>query len=52
MKKLQLQLDIDNFLNNLDSSGIRLEETYLEQLFISDWLFINLDQKEKEKIYN
>ena len=52
MKKRQLQLDIDNFLNNLDSPGVGLEERYLEQFFISDWLFIHLDQKEKEEIYN
>ena len=50
MKKLKKELE--TYFNSFDEKEFLSNNNYLEQYFISDWFFINLDQKEKEKIYN
>ena len=50
MKKLEKELEA--YFNSFDEKEFLSNNNYLEEYFISDWLFINLDQKEKEKIYN
>ncbi len=50
MKKLEKELEA--YFNSLDEKDFFFRTIYLEEYLFSDWLFINLDQKEKEKIYN
>ena len=50
MKKLEKELDA--YFNSFDEKEFLFRTKYLEEYLISDWFFINLDQKEKEKIYN
>ena len=50
MKKLEKELE--SYFNSFDKKEFLSNNNYLEEYFISDWFFINLDQKEKEKIYN
>ena len=52
MKKLELENELEAYFNSFDEKEFLSYNNYLEQYFISDWFFINLDQKEKEKIYN
>ena len=52
MKKLELEKELEAYFNSFDEKESLSYNNYLEQYFISDWFFINLDQKEKEKIYN
>ena len=50
MKKLEKVLEA--YFNSFDEKEFLFRTKYLEEYLISDWFFINLDQKEKEKIYN
>jgi len=50
MKKLEKELE--SYFNSFDKKEFLSNNNYLEEYFISDWFFINLDKKEKEKIYN
>ena len=50
MKKLEKELEA--YFNSFDEKEFFFRTKYLEEYLISDWFFINLDQKEKEKIYN
>tara|TARA_B100001057_G_scaffold426055_1_gene449898 strand:- start:384 stop:569 length:186 start_codon:yes stop_codon:yes gene_type:complete len=50
MKKLKKELEA--YFNSFDKKKSLFNTQYIEEYFISDWFFINLDQKEKEKIYN
>ncbi len=50
MKKLEKELEA--YFNSLDEKDFFFRTIYVEEYLFSDWLFINLDQKEKEKIYN
>ena len=50
MKKLEKELEA--YFNSLDEKDFFFRTKYVEEYLISDWFFINLDQKEKEKIYN
>ena len=50
VKKLEKELEV--YFNSFDEKKFLSNNNYLEEYFISDWFFINLDQKEKEKIYN
>ena len=50
MKKLEKELEA--YFNSLDEKDFFFRTKYVEEYLFSDWLFINLDQKEKEKIYN
>ena len=50
MKKLEKELEV--YFNSFDEKEFLFRTKYLEEYLISDWFFINLDQKEKEKIYN
>ena len=50
MKKLEKELEA--YFNSFDEKEFLFRTKYLEEYLISDWFFINLDQKEKEKIYN
>ena len=50
MKKLEKELEA--YFNSFDEKEFLSNNNCLEKYFITDWFFINLDQKEKEKIYN
>ena len=50
MKKLKKELEA--YFNSFDKKKSLFNTQHIEEYFISDWFFINLDQKEKEKIYN
>ena len=50
MKKLEKELEA--YFNSFDEKEFLSNNNCLEEYFITDWFFINLDQKEKEKIYN
>ena len=50
MKKLEKELEA--YFNSFDDKEFLSNNNCLEEYFITDWFFINLDQKEKEKIYN
>ena len=50
MKKLEKEFEA--YFNSFDEKEFLSNNNCLEEYFITDWFFINLDQKEKEKIYN
>ena len=50
MKKSEKEFEA--YFNSFDEKEYLSNNNYLEEYFISDWFFINLDQEEKEKIHN